>query len=282
MKKLKLIGQCLLLCGLFGAGAVQAAPRITVSVPAVHSLVSALMQGAGQPHLLRNTVNGDSAELDIFEKSHLITADLLIWVGEGLDSSLADTFERMPALRHKALTLSRYTPTLGRTDYQHRDPRHDRVPPQQARDLAFWTDPRLAIHAVRMITPRLVRLDPEHQDLYLDNEIALIKRLRGLEAEIAALLPADGVLAQSTRAAQDPYFVHRFAIATADGGMLQKVSGTLPAGCSAPLQGAIESGSEGYFTAMRQLAAQAAACMQTTGGMRTASSQSADSTRGEI
>ena len=94
-------------------------------------------------------------------------------------------------------------------------------PLQLKRDPRFWSDPRLTIVAVQKITPELVRIDPEHQELYLDNEITLIKKLRNLEKNIAAMLsPVNSI--------QDQYFSHRFITYSTSSrdatGAFQKVS----------------------------------------------------------
>ena len=94
---------------------------------------------------------------------------------------------------------------------------------------------------VHQITPQLVRLDPEHQDLYLDNEIALMMQLHGLEAEIASRLGPAPSLSADRLAGIDPYFRHRFLdsamiVAAADEG-LRKVSDAGPARVPVPIPG---------------------------------------------
>lgn len=72
------------------------------------------------------------------------------------------------------------------------------LPRDQTREMKFWFDPRLAIMAVRRIAPLLVHLDPEDQELYLDNEIRLVQKLKGLEPEIAVLIAPLGPLPAGT------------------------------------------------------------------------------------
>lgn len=55
-----------------------------------------------------------------------------------------------------------------------------------------------------------MRLDPEHQELYLDNEMALMMQLHGPEAEIAGRLGPASNLSADRWARIDPDFRHRF------------------------------------------------------------------------
>ena len=170
-----------LLLGALLPAAGTASPRVVVSVPALHSLVAALTQGAGEPELLFGPGAELTTAMDPMQKAQLVAADMVIWAGPGSESGLGELLRRMPALASKSMALTNDIPLLTRAGYQGPS-----EPRWQSRDPAFWTDPRLAMLVVHQITPQLVRLDPEHQELYLDNEMALMHRLHGLEAEIAA------------------------------------------------------------------------------------------------
>lgn len=197
------------LCFLSAAHAV-AASRVLVTVPELHSLVSDLMKGAGEPELLLdNSVRRDSG-LTSAQVRSVISADVIVWSGPGLEAPLKKALdETVPAAAINLVTLSNYVPLLNKTGATPgvQSGLHDR---QASRDLRFWSDPRLAIKAVRYITPRLVRLDPDHQELYLDNEIKLVKRLKKLEGDITAMLAPFGVLSADVFPASDRYFAHRF------------------------------------------------------------------------
>ncbi len=186
---------------------LSAAPKVVVSVAPLHSLVAALMDGVAVPTLLLEQDVAYDRTMDNFQKSRLLTADIMIWSGPGLETSIAQTLEQMPLLEQKLLTLSNYVPLLGRHEVSA--PIASR---QLNRELGFWNDPRLASMAVRMITPRLVRLDPDHQEQYLDNEIRLLNQLKDLEREIADRLSMFESIALEAMAGIDPYFSHRFVI----------------------------------------------------------------------
>jgi ABC-type Zn2+ transport system substrate-binding protein/surface adhesin len=146
------------------AGLSQAAPRVVVSNPALHALVSTLMEGVTEPELLPDA-----------EPARLIGADMVVWVGPEAEHNLAVALAKVPRAQRRAVTLARHVPML------------DAMPghPEAGKDPRFWLDPRLAAVAVRYLTPQLVKLDPDHFETYLDNELKLRTKLHELEEKVA-------------------------------------------------------------------------------------------------
>ena len=193
--------------------AVQAtaAPSVLVTVPALHSLVSSLMDGVAKPKLLMEDPDSNpGTTLSGSQLRMLANVDMIVWAGPGLEKNLNDAVEnKAPAARHKLVALSAMVPLLENGQNADTDPANYR---NDARNLEFWTDPRLSIIAIRSLTPRLVRLDPDNTQRYLDNEISLIKRLKQLEqkmADAAAFLPV-GLVEVSP--GLSPYFLHRMQL----------------------------------------------------------------------
>ena len=187
---------------------VGAAPTVLVSVPALHSLVSGLMDGIAEPRLLMDNPDASSdSTLSGSQLRMLANADMIVWAGPGLEKALHDAVEnKAPAARHRLVTLSAMVPLLSNGQKGGADPVNYR---NDARNLEFWADPRLTIIAIRTLTTRLVRLDPDNTERYLDNESVLIKRLRDLEqkmANVAEFLPVD---LSGVSSALNPYFLHR-------------------------------------------------------------------------
>lgn len=210
MKPYRFVKQVVLLLSLTITTTAFAAPHVVVSQPAIHSLVANLMDGVGEPDLLADTTEAAGESLDPFQISKLLTADLVIWVGAGLEGGVADTLQRFPAIRQRATTLSRTLPLLLKKGYN--EIAADR---QISRELTFWSDPKLAMMAVKQITPKLVRLDPDNTERYLDNEIRLLARIKRMQADISALLAPVSSMPEQLVADFDPYFSHRF-LATVD------------------------------------------------------------------
>lgn len=202
---------------LLAAAPLQAAPRVVVSVAPLHSLVAALMEGVAEPELLlHNAEELQAAKLTRSQMRLVLQADLLLWAGPELETALATALEQTPAAARQAMMLSHHLPLLPALPdsplAQHGAHHHtDGI----ARDPRFWLDPRLAAIAIHHITPYLVRLDPDHTERYLDNEIRLLARLRQAESELRLTLAALEDRAVQLGATAAPYFYHRFGLTAA-------------------------------------------------------------------
>lgn len=188
-----------------------AAPSVLVSVPALHSLVSGLMDGIAEPKLLLdNPDHSTDLMLTGSQLRMLANTDMIVWAGPGLEKGLYDAVEnKAPAARHKLVTLSAMVPLLANKRNGDTDPANYR---NDARNLEFWADPRLSIIAIRTLTPRLVRLDPDNTERYLDNEISLVRRLRELEKEMASAAAFLAVDLADITPDLNPYFLHRMQL----------------------------------------------------------------------
>ncbi|MEW8506849.1 MAG: metal ABC transporter substrate-binding protein [Candidatus Thiodiazotropha sp.] len=202
-----------LLLGLSLTQTIFAGPRVVVSMPAIHSLVANIMQGVGEPRLLHDQDNHLANTLDPFQKSEVLTADLIIWVGAGLEESLADMLANTPPLQDRTMTLSHTVPLLLKRNF-------DGIAASRtdSRDLRFWHDPKIAMMAVRQITPTLVRLDPANTERYLDNEIELLKRIKQMSKEIASRFSTQIAIPEGVASQFSQYFTNRFVIVTKDPG----------------------------------------------------------------
>lgn len=189
------------------AGLSQAAPRVVVSNSALHTLVSALMSGVAKPELLPDA-----------EPARLIGADMVVWVGPEAEQALAKALQQVPSAHRRTVTLARYVPMLDATPGR----------PEAGKDPRFWLDPRLAKVAVDYLTPQLVKLDPDHFETYLDNELRLRTKLRKLDAEVSGRLsPYRGhrVSGNFSR-----YLTHRVGVIATAGGESATGAGTASLG----------------------------------------------------
>lgn len=233
-----------------------AAPNVLVSVPSLHSLVSGLMSGIAEPQLLLGDHGGSpDSMLSDSQLRMLANVDMIVWAGPGLEQGLDDAVrKKVPAARDKLVTLSAMVPLLENGQQGDTDPANYR---NDARNLEFWADPRLSIIAIRMLTSRLVRLDPDNTEQYLDNEIALIKRLRGLEQEMAnaaTFLPVNlaGISPES-----NPYFLHRMHLPVIAATNTHDTDRTAKAGCRDPSIRNVVAGVSNYSPETRQASATA-------------------------
>lgn len=242
---------------------VNAEPKVVVGNAPVHSLVSALMEGIGKPKLLTDSDAASSTEPNPFQLGDLLTADMVIWAGAGYESTVQKAVKRIPQLERKLLTLSNYVPLLPREGY---DP--SSLVRQENRDLRFWSDPKLAVMAVRLITPRLVRLDPDNTERYLDNEIALLVKIKSLGKEVAQFLEPYTFTTDVDLNAIDPYFKNRFLthkISLHGEENFKKVSNSGSGGKACKISiGNTQKlpGSSLYFEMLRTTAQSVTTCMQ--------------------
>lgn len=255
-----------LLLWLLAALPAQAAPRVEVSVPPLHSLVAALMDGIATPDLLlRNETEATAEHLNHAQMRRVLQADLLLWSGPEYETALAAALEQTPAAARQAMMMAHHLPLLaalpGSPLAAHGAHHHtDGI----ARDPRFWLDPRLAAIAVHHITPHLVYLDPDNTERYLDNEIRLLARLRQTEEELRGRLAALDGTPVHLAADAAPYFYHRFGLELAalpQQAALAGTAGGCVVGGNDVLGQGRKPGSELYFRLLTQQAAALQTCL---------------------
>jgi protein SCO1/2 len=166
---------CLLGVLLFGLSVAQAADRfkVVVSIKPIHSLVAGLMQGIEPPSLLIGEGrNPYDYELTEPQRRQLEQADLLIWVGPELETSLQRPIADLPQ-RVEVVEL------LDSADLKILPSRRD----DTMRHPYFWLDNRNALLLLDDLTRLLERLDPTRSHVYVRNRERLLQRLARLDRE---------------------------------------------------------------------------------------------------
>ncbi len=184
-----------------GQGAEAPAPRVAASIQPLHSLVSAVMAGLGAPGLLfQGARSPHGGSLTPAQARALSRADLVIWVGAGLETSLAKPLAVL-AKKTAVLTAS----GAGGVALLKGEA-------GQAPDSHIWLDPRNASAIARAAAEFLARIDPANAARYTENAAVLGERLGDLETELAAILAP--VRAAPFMVYHDAYgyFVRRFAM----------------------------------------------------------------------
>ncbi len=166
-------------------------PRVVVSILPVHSLVAAVMEGLGAPHLLiRGGASPHDASLRPSDARALSAAELVIWVGPGLEAFLdrplgvlageARTIAlgEAPGLRRLGLRAGGAFEPHGATDAAATERRRsDAEDGHEAVNPHLWLDPENAARIVRIAAQALSELDPANAAAYGANA-------RRLEAEL--------------------------------------------------------------------------------------------------
>ncbi|MCU7931810.1 MAG: zinc ABC transporter substrate-binding protein [Candidatus Thiodiazotropha sp. (ex Codakia rugifera)] len=181
---------------------IHAEPNVVVSIKPVHSLVAGLMRNIGEPALL---IDGNqsphSLSLRPSNARALNEADLIIWIGSGLEPSLSHILEQHSGTTEVISLLD--TPGLHLLPirvshewelHRHKNNRHqeDGVPEldKNTWDNHIWLSPDNASLMVQHMTQALIRLDASHRDQYLINSQHLLNRIQRLDSDLTTMTAA--------------------------------------------------------------------------------------------
>jgi zinc transport system substrate-binding protein len=185
-----------------------ASPQVVVSIKPVHSLVAMVMQGSAEPRLLITSgASPHTYSLKPSDAQNLQQADLIFWVGEGLETFLVRPLKALPrnarviALAEApGLTLLPYRnsglwETHGHgssetsTAHAHDSALHgDHEHNHHGRDMHIWLDPANAQAIVRSAAAALSEANKNHADLYRSNAEAALARLQTLDDSLRQTL----------------------------------------------------------------------------------------------
>jgi zinc transport system substrate-binding protein len=174
---------------LFSTASSFAETNVVTTIKPLHSIASAVMQGAGKPKLLLSgTSSPHTYAFTPRDAKAMQDADIVFWIGPGLETFLA---KPLATLGQKAwadpLISAKGVETLGaREDHDHG---HDHGEEGNAeKDAHVWLDPRNAAALADAMAEALSKTDPANATIFKNNAIALKARLQTVEAEIAAEL----------------------------------------------------------------------------------------------
>lgn len=195
------------------AAAETPPPAVVGSIPPVHSLVAAVMAGVGEPKLLvKGGASPHTASLRPSDAAALQKADLVFWIGDGLEAFLAKPLAALPD-RAKVVALDaaagvRLLPVRQggvwdghsgadeHEEHEHAEQHDDHGADghgEGALDMHIWLDPENAKAMATAIAQALAEADPARADVYAGNVKALHQRLTALDEELRAeLAPVTG------------------------------------------------------------------------------------------
>ena len=185
------------LCGaavLHWAPGVHAVPEVVVSIKPVHALVAGVMGELGTPRLI---VDGATTphiyQMRPSEAAALRAADLIVWVGETLESFLARpitslgadaqvvTLQEAPGMRllrnrRSGQWMANPAPVddvgaAGERDYSEVDAH-------------IWLDPGNALRIVGAVAAALARIHPEEAAGYRRNAASMQSRIAALDSTL--------------------------------------------------------------------------------------------------
>ena len=178
------------------AFSAHAQVRVVASIKPVHSLVSAVMDGAGEPELIiEGATSPHTFSLRPSDARNIQNAEVIFMIGDSLETSLAgsiDTLGRNARVVKLADTegLIRLPLREGATFEDH-DHDHDEEGDREAHedesfDMHIWLDPVNARTMVRAIADTLSTADADNAATYAANANGVVGRLDELLDRIDA------------------------------------------------------------------------------------------------
>lgn len=197
-KYLKPLSVLLLSALLAAAASTHAdAPRVTVSIQPIHSLVAGVMSGVGDPHLVVKGYGSPHAyQMRPSDAAAIFSADLVFWMGMPLESFLVKPLRnlRPPARVIALLDLEGLELLDNRHSGVWQSHRHESLEVDESarsphsRDPHAWLSPAAARRMVAAIARELGDADPDNREIYARNAAAVDGRIRLLAEELESTL----------------------------------------------------------------------------------------------
>ena len=211
---------------------LKAEISVVTSIKPLHSLTSYIMEGVGEPELIIDGVaSPHNFQIKPSHAKMLQNADLVIWIGEDLESFLptalksipkdAVVFELLDQSGLKKLKFREKNIFEGHDDHGHdehakkEDDQDDHGHDDHGHgpgsfDPHIWLDPANAKVIVKKITNQLSKIDKDNASKYKANSKKVIKDLDGLIKEVKNEINKDASFVVFHDAYQ--YFEKRFGL----------------------------------------------------------------------
>ena len=206
---------------------LKAEISVVTSIKPLHSLTSYIMEGVGEPELIIDGVaSPHNFQIKPSHAKMLQNADLVIWIGEDLESFLptalksipkdAVVFELLDQSGLKKLKFREKNIFEGHDDHAKKEDDHDDHGHDDhghghgSFDPHIWLDPANAKVIVKKITNQLSKIDKDNASTYKANSKKVIKDLDGLIKEVKNEINKDASFVVFHDAYQ--YFEKRFGL----------------------------------------------------------------------
>lgn len=198
-----------------GPALADANLRVVASIKPVHSLVSAVMAGVGEPHLLiRGKTSPHTFTMRPSDAAAIADANIVFLIDEAMETALAGAIESL-ATKAEVIALADVEGLVRKPlrkggafeadphhDHDKEDAKkeavgqrhdHDHDHGHGAFDMHLWLDPVNAWTMARAIADTLSGADPANAAKYKSNARTLLPRLDELSEQISAqIAPARG------------------------------------------------------------------------------------------
>lgn len=172
------------------------APRVMASIAPLAGIAAAVMEGVGTPAVLvKGNASPHTYQLSPSDAAALSQAQLVVWVGAGLENflerplaTLADKAEILEVLKTDGLeTLPTRAGGLWEEEAdEHHEHEHEHD--HGATDPHLWLAPNNAAKIAALIGERLAALDSEHADTYRTNVRRFTEHMLVLDRDLTTRL----------------------------------------------------------------------------------------------
>ncbi len=219
------------LAPLFLSFSAKADVKVVTTIKPLHSLVSSVMEGVGEPSLIIEGTN--NPHTFVFKPSHaelLEEADIVFWIGEDLEAfmekpldSLASNAKKVAFMDLASIEKLKFREENifddhddhdghddeheGHDDHDHHGHAHGEF------DAHIWLDPMNAKEMIHEIAHELGDLDPKNKEIYESNANKTLKSLDKLIEDVNSSVSKDVSYIVFHDAYQ--YFEKRFGVSSA-------------------------------------------------------------------
>ncbi len=173
--------------------------KVVTSIKPVHSLVSAVMEGVGEPYLIvKSSGSPHTYNMKPSDARAVQGADLVFWIGDGLESFLKrplrnltkkqKTVELWKSKGLRILRLREKREWSAHSHHHHHGHHHDK----HASDMHIWLSPANAKAMVREIALQLSKADEDNRSIYEKNRDKVLNKLDLLSASMRKQLSSYG------------------------------------------------------------------------------------------
>ena len=186
---------------------VAAELKVVVSIKPLHSLVSAVMEGVGEPLLLLSA-NGSphDANLKPISAKLLQNADLVFWMGRGLESFLEKAINTIPANTDIVSVLE-----LKKLKFPQSNQLENSIH-SITNNPHVWLDTQNALIILQAVEKKLIESDPKNTNQYRANRKRMSSNILDLEREIDQQLLSVRKIAFVTFHDAFMHFENRFSL----------------------------------------------------------------------
>ena len=220
------------LAPLFLSFSASADIKVVTTIKPLHSLISSVMEGVGEPSLIIEGTN--NPHTFVFKPSHaemLEEADIVFWIGEDLEAfmekpldSLAKDAKKIAFMELGSIEKLKFREENIFDDHDDHDGHEDEHEGHDDHagheghnhgefDAHIWLDPINAKEMVHEIAHELSELDPSNKETYEANANRTLKSLDKLIEDVDKAVPKDISYIVFHDAYQ--YFEKRFGVSSA-------------------------------------------------------------------